>query len=319
MSINEGTYIEHQNDTFFNMFYIEEEKRGFEPEENHTVPGRFEIEIEPGEDKQISFICSLEENIEELDARALITKEKARLTKWINETKLIDNNKTDKDELIKTFLVAIDNFIIKRPKFDTYSVIAGYPWFLDWARDTLISFEGLCLVTKKYDIAKKILKACIRDIKCGLVPNTYNEGDDSPLYNSVDASLLLFEQVKKYLDYTSDSEFVMKEIYPKLEEIILNYVNGIDLDDNNIYLDTDGLIVSGTEYTQNTWMDAKYAGIAVPPRNGKAVEINAMWYNALKIMSELTAKNEEKDKVKMYDKMATKCKSAFESKFYNMK
>ena len=319
MNISDGNYIQHQNDIFGGMFYIEEEKRGFEPEENHSVPGRFEIEIEPGEDKQISFICSLEENIEELDARALITKEKARLTKWINETKLIDNNKTDKDELIKTFLVAIDNFIIKRPKFDTYSVIAGYPWFLDWARDTLISFEGLCLVTKKYDIAKKILKACTRDIKCGLVPNTYNEGDDSPLYNSVDASLLLFEQVKKYLDYTSDSEFVMKEIYPKLEEIILNYVNGIDLDNNNIYLDTDGLIVSGTEYTQNTWMDAKYAGIAVTPRNGKAVEINAMWYNALKIMSELAAKNEEKDKVKMYEKMATKCKSAFESKFYNKK
>lgn len=319
MNISDGNYIKHQNDIFGGMFYIEEEKRGFEPEENHSVPGRFEIEIEPGEDKQISFICSLEENIEELDARALITKEKARLTKWINETKLIDNNKTDKDELIKTFLVAIDNFIIKRPKFDTYSVIAGYPWFLDWARDTLISFEGLCLVTKKYDIAKKILKACTRDIKCGLVPNTYNEGDDSPLYNSVDASLLLFEQVKKYLDYTSDSEFVMKEIYPKLEEIILNYVNGIDLDNNNIYLDTDGLIVSGTEYTQNTWMDAKYAGIAVTPRNGKAVEINAMWYNALKIMSELAAKNEEKDKIKMYEKMATKCKSAFESKFYNKK
>ena len=319
MNISDGKYIQHQNDIFGGMFYIEEEKRGFEPEENHSVPGRFEIEIEPGEDKQISFICSLEENIEELDARALITKEKARLTKWINETKLIDNNKTDKDELIKTFLVAIDNFIIKRPKFDTYSVIAGYPWFLDWARDTLISFEGLCLVTKKYDIAKKILKACTRDIKCGLVPNTYNEGDDTPLYNSVDASLLLFEQVEKYLKYTSDYNFVMEEIYPKLEDIIKNYCEGIDLDNNNIYLDSDGLIVTGTEYTQNTWMDAKYAGIAVTPRNGKPVEINAMWYNALKIMSELAANNKEKDKVKMYDKMATKCKSAFESKFYNKK
>ena len=98
------------------MFYIEEEKRGFEPEENHAVPGRYEIKIEPGEEKQISFICSLEENIEELDSRAIITKEKARLTKTINETGLIKNETDEKKkELIKTFLVAIDNFIIKRP------------------------------------------------------------------------------------------------------------------------------------------------------------------------------------------------------------
>ena len=320
MNISEGKYIQHQNDIFGEMFYIEEEKRGFEPEENHAVPGRYEIEIEPGEEKQISFICSLEENIEELDSRTIITKEKARLTKNINETGLMKNETDEKrKELIKTFLVAIDNFIIKRPGFDTYSMIAGYPWFLDWMRDTLIAFEGIFLVTKKYEIAKKVLKFAVKDIKCGLVPNTYNEGDDTPLYNSVDASLLLFEQVKKYLDYTSDYDFVMKEIYGKLEDIIDNYVQGIDLDNNNIYLDTDGLIVSGTEYTQNTWMDAKYAGIAVTPRNGKPVEINAMWYNALRIMQELAIRNEENDKAKKYDKMAIKCRNTFKNKFYNKK
>jgi len=320
MNVSEGKYVQHQNDIFGGMFYIEEEKRGFEPEENHAVPGRFEIEIDPGEDKHISFICSLEENIDEVDARAIITKEKARLTKSINETGIIKEEKDEnRQELIKTLLVAVDNFIIKRPTFNTYSMIAGYPWFLDWMRDTLISFEGMFLVTKKYEIAKKVLKFAVKDIKCGLVPNTYNEGDDTPLYNSVDASLLLFEQVKKYLDYTSDYDFVINEIYEHLENIILNYVNGIDLDDNNIYLDTDGLIVSGTEYTQNTWMDAKYAGIAVTPRNGKPVEINAMWYNALKIMQELATKKEEKDIAKKYEKMATKCRKSFESKFYNKK
>ena len=198
-------------------------------------------------------------------------------------------------------------------------MIAGYPWFLDWMRDTLISFEGIFLVTKKYEIAKKVLKFAVKDIKQGLVPNTYNEGDDTPLYNSVDASLLLFEQVKKYLEYTSDYDFVMKEIYPKLEEIIENYSKGIDLDNNNIYMDADGLIVSGTEFTQNTWMDAKYAGIAVTPRNGKPVEINAMWYNALKIMQELAVKAEEQNNAKKYQRLATKCRSSFASKFYNKK
>ena len=314
ITINDGNYIEHKDDIFYNMFYIEEEKRGFEPEENHVVPGRYEIEIEPNEEKEISFICSTEENIEELDARALILKETIRLNKIFNKSGLLG---TDKDELIKTFLIATDNFIIKRPLFNTYSAIAGYPWFLDWMRDTLISFEGLFLVTKRFENAKKVLQHCIRDIKYGLIPNTYSEDDYRPLYNSVDASLLFFEQVKKYLEYTNDYQFVMQDIYPKMENIIENYAKGIDLDNNNIYMDTDELIVSGTENTQNTWMDAKYAGIAVTPRNGKAVEINAMWYNALKIMQELAISNNETDKSKKYEKMATKCKKSYQSKFYN--
>ncbi len=314
ITINDGNYIEHKDDIFYNMFYIEEEKRGFEPEENHVVPGRYEIEIEPNEEKEISFICSTEENIEELDVRALILKETIRLNKIFNKSGLLG---TDKDELIKTFLIATDNFIIKRPLFNTYSAIAGYPWFLDWMRDTLISFEGLFLVTKRFENAKKVLQHCIRDIKYGLIPNTYSEDDYRPLYNSVDASLLFFEQVKKYLEYTNDYQFVMQDIYPKMENIIENYAKGIDLDNNNIYMDTDGLIVSGTENTQNTWMDAKYAGIAVTPRNGKAVEINAMWYNALKIMQELAISNNETDKSKKYEKMATKCKKSYQSKFYN--
>lgn len=324
IKINDGKYIEHHNDTFFNMFYIEEEKRGFEAEENHTVPGRYEIELEPGEEKEVSFICSTEENIEEIDARALIVKEKARLNKIIIESKLINTEKLDKtkeekerDELIKEFLIATDNFIIKRPLFNTYSAIAGYPWFLDWMRDTLISYEGLFLKTKRFDNAKKVLQHCIRDIKYGLIPNTYSEDDYRPLYNSVDASLLFFEQVKKYLEYTENYEFIMQEIYPKMENIIENYSKGIDLDNNNIYMDYDGLISSGTEMTQNTWMDAKYAGIAVTPRNGKAVEINAMWYNALKIMQELAIKNNKNDKAKKYEKMAKKCKKSYQEKFYN--
>ena len=326
MSVSEGNYIQHYNDVFFNMFYIEEEKRGFESEENHVVPGRFEITIDPEEEKEISVICSLEENIEELDARAIITNEIIRINQQYINSLLIDNrkvNKTEKeikrDSLIKEFIRATDNFIIKRPLFNTYSVISGYPWFLDWMRDTLVSFEGLLLITKKFDIAKQVLQTCVRDMKFGLIPNAYSEQDSTPLYNSVDASLLLFEQVKKYLQYTNDFKFIQSEMYGKLEEIIANYEKGIDLDENNVYLDSDGLIVSGTEYTQNTWMDAKYAGIPVTPRNGKAVEVNALWYNALKIMEELAIKNKEKTKAKKYEKMAIKCKSSFESKFYNKK
>ena len=324
MKTSEGTYQNYENNIFSHMFYIEEEKRGFYPEENHIVPGTFQIKINKNEEKKISFICSLEDNIDEIDVEDLIQNEKNRLDKVFKESGQIQEDRNlekkeelKKQEIMKLFSIAIDNFIVYRPSFGLHTIIAGYPWFLDWGRDTLIAFEGLCLKTKKYEIAKEILLTMIRDIKYGLVPNGYSGFDNRPLYNSVDSSLLLFEQIQKYLEYTNDEKFIKEKLYNKLENIINNYVQGIDLDNNNIYLDKDYLISSGTKDTQNTWMDAKYAGIAVTPRNGKAVEINSLWYNALKIMEELTKKFGKKLEAKKYKELADKCKKSFVAKFYN--
>ena len=220
-------------------------------------------------------------------------------------------------KLIEEYIIASDNFIVNRPSFGLHTVIAGYPWFLDWGRDTLISFEGLLLISKRYKIAKEVLLTMVRDVKYGLVPNGYSGYDNRPLYNSVDSSLLLFEQIKKYIDYTGDDEFVKENFYDILVKIIYSYTQGINVDNNNIYLDKDFLIVSGTETTQNTWMDAKIGNFAVTPRNGKAVEVNSMWYNALKIMEELTEKYFDKKFAKQYGNMAAKCKKSFNEKFYN--
>ena len=326
MNLSDGIYNEHKDDTFFNMFYIEEEKRGFYPEENHVVTGVYEVEIEPNEEKEISFVCSLEENIDQINVREMINNEIIRLNELFNQTLLIDNRKEkkteeeqDRDQLVKDFITATDNFVVYRPSFGLHTIIAGYPWFLDWGRDTLISFEGLLLVTRRYELAREVLLTMVRDIKYGLVPNGYSGFDNRPLYNSVDSSLLLFEQIQKYIEYTGDYEFVTKNLYTKLEDIIKNYIAGIDIDDNNIYLDSDYLIVSGTPNTQNTWMDAKYDGYAVTPRNGKAVEINSMWYNALMIMESLSNKIGKKTKAKEYRELAKKCKESFIEKFYNAK
>ena len=209
--------------------------------------------------------------------------------------------------------------MVYRPSFALYTLIAGYPWFLDWGRDTLISFEGILLIPRRFKIAKEVLLTCIRDIKYGLVPNGYSGYDGRPLYNSVDSSLLLFEQVKKYLNYTQDYEFFKNNLYEVLIKIIDSYASGINLDNNNIYLDEDGLISSGTPDTQNTWMDAKIGSVAITPRNGKAIEINALWYNALKIMEEFTKLYNDKELSKKYASMARKCKTSFNEKFYNKK
>ena len=320
--VSEGKYIKHENDMFKNMFYIEEDKREQGAVENHVVPGVYEIDLEPNEQKFITFVCSLEQNIEEIDGKNVINKEIIRLSSIIYNTYLLDTKKKEsKDEeyvnMIKNFTIAADNFLVYRPSFALHTVIAGYPWFLDWGRDTLISFEGLLLKTRRFKEAKEVLLTCIRDIKYGLVPNGYSGYDSRPLYNSVDASLLLFEQVKKFLNYTHEYEWIRDNIYVSLVKIMNAYQNKIDIDGNNIYLDSDFLISSGTENIQNTWMDAKVGDYVVTPRNGKAVEINSMWYNSLKIMEELTILLRGKEEAKRYGDLAQKCKKSFNEKFYN--
>lgn len=319
MNLTDGKYFEHKNDIYRNMFYIEEQKRGFFPMENHSVTGVYEVELKPNEGKEISFVCGFEENIEEIKLPDIMKKERNRIDNIIGETRLLHNAPEEKEKLYEELIKASDQFIVYRPSFGLHTIIAGYPWFLDWGRDSLISFEGLTLKTRRFDIAKDVLLTMTRDIKYGLVPNGYSGFDNRPLYNSADSSLLLFEQIQKYLNYTGDYEFVKQNIYDKLINVIDNYISGIDVDDNNIYLDKDYLISSGTENTQNTWMDVKYGNFAATPRNGKAVEINALWYNSLMIMADLTSKIGDKDAVKKYQDLASKCKKSFNKKFYNQK
>ncbi len=322
---SDGNYTEYKDNVFNNMYYIEEEKRGFAAEENHAVPGTYAIAIGANEEKEISIICSLEENIEEINAKEVIKQEMERLEKFVYNCNLVNMSKKDSKQqvehkkFVKDLVISTDKFVVYRPNFGLHTVIAGYPWFLDWGRDALIAFEGLLLKTRRYEIAKEVLLTFVKNIKFGLVPNGYSGFDNRPLYNSADSSLLLFEQISKYIEYTGDYQFVKADLYEILKKIILSYKNGIDLDNNNIYLDSDNLIVSGTETTQNTWMDAKYGDFAVTPRNGKAVEINALWYNALKIMAKLCAKYGEPSDAELYEKMAEKTKKSFAKKFYNEK
>lgn len=321
--MSEGKYVEHPHDIFYNMYYLSEEKRGLPSEENLAVPGVYEVKLRANEEKFVTFVCSLEENIEELDGRNLINQEIMRITEMVYDSYLLDSKKEFSEEyktLVRDYIIAADNFVVYRPAFALYTIIAGYPWFLDWGRDTLISFEGLLLIPRRFDIAKEVLLTCIRDIQFGLVPNGYSGYDNRPLYNSVDASLLLFEQVKKYLDYTHDYEFLKNQLYDILIKIIESYIAGIDLDGNNIHLDEeDGLLSSGTENIQNTWMDAKIGQNVVTPRNGKAVEINSLWYNALRLMADLTKLYKNKELTKKYTDLADKCQKSFIQKFYNKK
>ena len=323
MFLKQGKYIKHENDTFKNIYYIEEEKRGFYPEENLAVPGRYEIDIKKNETKKLNFICSMEENIEEIDGFKVIKNEKDRLEKIVQDSKLLiekdklSKEEKEKNEINRDLVINSDLFVTYRPKFSLHTIIAGFPWFLDWGRDALISFEGITLVTKRFDLAKEILLMFTRDIKYGLVPNGYSGYDSRPLYNSVDSSLLLFEQVQKYINYTNDYKFIKNNFYHILKNIIKMFSKGINIDNSNIYVDTDGLVVCGTDKTQLTWMDAKIGDFAVTPRSGKVVEINALWYNALKITENLAKEFKDSETEEKLNAFSKKVKNSFRNKFYN--
>ena len=326
-------YREYIDNIFYSMYYEREALRGFDAEENHAVPGTFEVEIKPNEDKEIVFFCSLDgeygnslEELQRLSGTKIIENEKKRINEQIKKSELINFKKLPKEEeekqsyidLVNTYMVASDNFIVYRPSMGLHTIIAGYPWFLDWGRDTLIAFEGLLLISKKFDIAEEVMLTFAKSVKQGIVPNGFDEYDNHPLYNSADASLLLFEVVQKYLDYTGNYDWVKQNLYGTLTKIIDSYINGTNIDGNNIRFDDKMFLISaGTMDTQNTWMDAKVNGKPVTPRNGKAVELNAMWYNALKTMQNLANHYIKPVKYYEYGMLAKNCQKSFVKRFYN--
>ena len=326
MKISDGYYNPFENNLFKNMYYIKEEERGYESEENLPCTGMFELCIEANTKKIITFVVSIDEEINIDEAAANFENEKNRLDTIIDNTGLLIEGKKlnrfqkERNQVIKDLIITSDTFIASRNKKHDYkSIIAGYPWFADWGRDTFISLEGLCLVQKRFDDAKKILLNWVNTINSGLVANYFDDQDEKLHYNSVDASLLLFEATNKYLKYTKDYDFVKKEIYPKLIDIYNNYKDGISIERNNIFFDKDGLLYSGTKDTQNTWMDAKINDFAVTPRNGKAVEVNALWFNALKTLLELAKEFKDQKMVSKLKLLPTRFKKQFAKSFYNAK
>ena len=184
------------------------------------------------------------------------------------------------DPLARQLVLAADAYIARRDSTDGKTILAGYPLFSDWGRDTMISLPGCTLSTGRYEDAKSILRTFLAYERRGLVPNLFPEGESKPMYNTVDAALLLIDAVWQYHSRTGDDEFV-KEAWPVMERIIHFYKTGTD---HAISMDTDGLIRAGDGLDQVTWMDVRVNDILPTPRHGKPVEINAYWYNALKIM-----------------------------------
>jgi len=283
------------------LSYTEDAKDG-RPEKGLTCACcEISVFVLAGETKSFEIVFSMDKKAES----------GAEIQKAQNERlKALEQGSGFTDPVARQLAVAADAYIAQRESTGGKTILAGYPLFSDWGRDTMIALPGCTLATRRFDDAKSILRTFLAYEKDGLVPNLFPEGEAKPMYNTVDAALLLIDAVWQYHSRTGDMEFV-KEAYPVMERIIENYQKGTH---HSIGMDTDGLIFAGGGLDQVTWMDVCVNGILPTPRHGKPVEINAYWYNALKIMESFAGAVGKESAA--YAELAEKVKGSFISKFY---
>jgi len=308
-----------------NMEYPMEKERGLEYHEDHFSPFALHFDLNKGKDCHV--VASTNE-YSKLDAYELLKKE-ISLRKKEDRSLMLEVSDTGLQpqfqvpgsqqgeakniaKLCKSLLTVSSSFIVKREN-DKKSIIAGYHWFGDWGRDTMISLPGLTLVQGRFEDAREILLSFAQYISKGMIPNRFPDYGEMPEYNTVDASLWYIQAVYQYLRFAKDVKTIREDFYGVLKEIIEYYRKGTRY---NIHADADGLIYAGAAGVQLTWMDAKIGDWVVTPRMGKAVEINALWYNALKIMSFLAREMDFNNESRDYDILAQKVRKSFNGAFW---
>ena len=295
-----GATIEKTGYWYHDFEYAIELERGFDHREDLFQP--FELTFDDW--RTAAVIFSTESNAN-YDAAKLERAEVRRRRALVKQA-------AASDDLTKQLALAADQFIVARGSGHT--IIAGYPWFSDWGRDTMISLPGLTLVTRRPDIARNILLEYSNHVSQGMLPNRFPDAGGEAEYNTVDATLWYFEAVRAYLAATADYATVREHIYPKLAEILVWHLRGTRY---NIHVDTDGLLYAGELGVQLTWMDAKISDTVITSRTGKPVEIQALWYNALCVMAELAARFGDDEDRSRYAAMADLAKLSFNALFWN--
>ncbi|MGC9349003.1 MAG: amylo-alpha-1,6-glucosidase [Anaerolineae bacterium] len=293
----------------------QEAYRGLDAADDHLYAARFDVRLAPGD--AVTLVAGVAPA--DKDGEAAWTRRQAY------EAELVRRSSMDAaPDRVRHLVLAADQFIVRRRAAedagersaealpdDRRSVIAGYPWFGDWGRDTMISLPGLALATGRPEVAAAILRTYADFVDQGMLPNRFPERGEVPEYNTVDATLWYFEATRAYHAETGD-DALLRELYPVLQEIIRRHVEGTRY---GIRMDPeDGLLASGEPGVQLTWMDAKVGDWVVTPRTGKAVEINALWYNALRTMVGFARALGEDGA--SYEELADRAQAGF-SRFWN--
>ena len=300
---NNATQVQNTGDWYRSFQYEAERERGLDYTEDLFNPCVLHFELSSGPAIVIASTERREASLAGGFREAEVQRRAANLLRApVN------------DAFVKLLTSATDSYIVSRG--NQKSVIAGYHWFSDWGRDTMIALPGLTLPTKRFDVARSILRTFAGSVDRGMLPNRFPDAGETPEYNTVDATLWFFEAARSYLAYTGDLDFIRDELYSVLSDIIAWHVRGTRY---NIKLDPTGLLNSGEAGVQLTWMDAKVGDWVVTPRRGKPVEIQALWYNAVCIMEDFAARLKDESARKRYNSMAAVTKWSFNRLFWNEK
>ena len=297
-----GDALEPAGDWYFNFEYSEELARGLDGHEDLFHPFTLRFSLHAG---AVATVVAATEPIS-------VSKVPEFRNAEIERRKTILRGASSADPFIQQLTAAADQFIVKRRELN--SVIAGYHWFADWGRDTMIALPGLTLTTGRPDIARNILEAFAQSADRGMLPNRFPDAGESPEYNTVDATLWMFEAVRSYLHYTGDHGFVRDRLYPKLKEIVDWHMGGTRY---GIRARSNGLLACGEPGVQLTWMDAKVGDWVVTPRIGMPVEIQALWYNALCVLRDLANEFGDPGRETSLRGLAEKTRGSFEPQFWN--
>ncbi|MCL5877554.1 MAG: amylo-alpha-1,6-glucosidase [Candidatus Bathyarchaeota archaeon] len=320
--ITEGKFVERLN-WVDRLHYRDELSRGEADFDDCFQPGYFELDIGAGEEKKFAVSCAVGREANEAKANLDSAGDSFREVDALLYLEL-----KAKEDLLSSFyrlhptvpvsdwlnwmLLAADSFVVQ-DREGKKSVIAGYHWFELWGRDTFIALPGLLLVTGRFRDAKAILQTFMHYLKGGIIPNYVADKTSEPVYNTVDGTLWYINAVLQYLKYTGDFDWVKSELWTNLQSIIENHEHGTMF---GIRLDDDGLLLHGPRLT---WMDAFVDGEIITPRTGKAVEIQALWYNTLRTMELLADKFSEENLSEKYAAMAELTRKSFSAKFWNPK
>jgi predicted glycogen debranching enzyme len=294
--------IERTGDWYLNFEYDVERERGLDFHEDLFSP--FLAVFELGDAQPATVIASTERR--DVAQASLMRASEVRRRSEVTAEVPVDN------PLVRKLVAAADLFVVQRGELKT--IVAGYHWFSDWGRDTMIALPGIALVTGRYQIARDILQAFANAVDKGMLPNRFPDAGETPEYNTVDATLWFFEAVRAYLAYTGDIEFIREHLYVKLKDIIEWHLAGTRY---GIHADADGLLRCGEPGVQPTWMDSKIGDWVVTPRYGKPVEIQALWYNALRIQQELAVRLNDTERATFLDELAALAYESFNRLFWD--
>jgi predicted glycogen debranching enzyme len=299
---HDAEQFQDQGYWYKNFFYRVEQERALDFEEDLFNP--FLLLWNLAEKPAATVIVSTQQK----DIRQAASVRKAELQRrhHLLASSLVD------DPFVRALTAAANQYIARRG--EDWTVIAGYPWFTDWGRDTMISLPGLTLFTGQTDIAKSILRNFASHTDMGMLPNRFVDSGEDAEFNTVDATLWFFEAVRAYAAATNDDDFIRQELYEVLNQIMEFHIHGTRY---NIRMADDGLLNAGAPEMQLTWMDAKVGDWVVTPRSGKPVEIQALWYNALCIMQDLAERFDDKKRQQKYSAMAALAHGTFNRIFWN--